>query len=272
MNNEVNLFILIPEETPKFDWINDLNTLIDEENAISFIQNLELFIKSTNLEAYNGFYDNDVFLELVRHIEVIDDCFPNPIKKRLINLFRTNFINWRENRMNTNNDVYQIFNQAIENHALCEIVQRRHVLTEGNYALFNNFAIKLANQLEITVNLSEIYLFKILSCKEQLTEWFSENRIPKRKFQAIPKHNIQHPIVVNNRVISPLYGSTIDPEEILKTAIGIDKKELFGYDSGVDKYIVFKYENVEHQNQYHGYHIALDSDEIPAIIKQKLQQ
>lgn len=270
MNNEVNLFILIPESNPKFHWINNLDNLVDEENAILYLKNLELFKSSIDSENYNGYYDVNSFLELVNHFEIIDDYFPNPIKRRLISLY-SDFYDWRKSEQQSNENLYEVFNQNIENHTLCEISQRKHITSNENFSLLNNFAITFDFQMEITINHSDNYTFEILSNELQLTNWFSENRIPQRRFQAIPKHNIPKPIRINNEWHYPLYKSEVDPAEVLKTAIGLTKKELFGYDSYKDMFLVFKYENVPHENQYHAYHVELKSEEVPNKIGKKLK-
>lgn len=268
-NNKVNLFILIPESNPNFNWICNLDILIDDANAITYLKNLELFKKSINLENYDGYYDENSFLELVNHFEILDDYFyPNKLKRKLISLYQ-DFSDWRGNKKQISENVYQIFNQNIENHTLCEISQRKHNVSDENFALLNHINVN-NNQIEITINQEHSNTFEILSNESQLINWFTDNRIPQRRFQAIQKHNIRKPLFRNGEWRYPLYKSSNNPEELLKKAIGLTKKELFGYDSNKKMFIVFKFENVEHENQYHGYHVELDSDEVPHFVKNKL--
>ncbi|MFY8188891.1 MAG: hypothetical protein ACOVLC_13170 [Flavobacterium sp.] len=267
MNNKVNLFILIPESTTNFNWINSLDILVDEVNAKEYLKKLKIFKEAIYLEKYDGYYDEESFLNLYSHFAIIEDYFPNPITRELKKLF-SDFFDWKKSQEQVSTYTYQIFNQQIINHTLCEISQRKMNHLDENFSLLNNYALTIQNQIEVSIN-GENQSFDIIDSENQIVEWFSENRIPPRRFQAIPKHDIPAPIIIRGKTISPLYRSNENPTDILKKAIGTSKKELFGYDTDKKMFIVFKYENVEHENQYHGYHVKLDSDEVPDFIKRK---
>ncbi|TRX37344.1 hypothetical protein FNW52_05110 [Flavobacterium sp. ZT3R18] len=268
--SQANLFILIPENNPKFHWINNLDILINEKNVVSYLENLKSLKETVQFENYNGYYDSESYTNLFKHFEIIEDCFPNPIKRRLHSLF-SDFFDWRKNTAQLNQNNYTIFNQGIENHTLCEVTQRQNNDSGNPFALLNHQAISTANSsIEITINERTTESIEVLSNIEEMTQWFSENRIPKRNFQPIPKHNIPNPIHRKGELISPLYGSPENATAILKKAIGINSRELFGYDESNEMVIVFKFENNTPQNQYHGYHVTQDSEEIPKEIKNKL--
>ena len=59
-------------------------------------------------------------------------------------------------------------------------------------------------------------------------------------------------------------------KELIHTAIGESKNELFNYDSNRDMILVFKYENENPQNMYHGYHVDSNSTDVPSHILKKL--
>ncbi len=267
--SKVNLFILIPENNPKFSWINSIDILIEENNIRDYLRNLDSYKKAINHEKYDGYFDKKSLIALSNQIKILEDSYPRPTLRMLQSIFE-DFFDWRENPTQSNKDNnYTIFNNQIEDHTFCEVVQRKHNNSDRAFAFINYRAITIQNEIEIKANNFNERI-EILDNETQLTHWFSENRIPKRNFQAIPKHNIQKPIQRNGETISPLFGNAENAKIILKTAIGINSRELFGYDESNKMVIVFKYENNTPQNQYHGYHVEINSNEIPKEIKNKL--
>ena len=266
--SKVNLFILIPENNPKFSWVNSIDIIIEEQNIHNYLHSLDIYKKSISYEKYDGYYDKNSLIELAKQIIIFEDSYPRPTLRTLQTLF-FDFFDWREDCISPDNNVYSIFNFPIENHTFCETAQRKHNNIDQNFAFLNHQAITIKDKIEIKMN-ALIQNFKILDNNKDLIDWFCENRIPKRNFQSIPKHDITKPIIRKGKLISPLYGNNKNATEILKTAIGINQRELFGYDESNKMVIIFKYENNTPQNQYHGYHVAKDSEEIPKEIKSKL--
>ncbi|MBX9807584.1 MAG: hypothetical protein K2X95_07270 [Flavobacteriaceae bacterium] len=267
--SKVNLFILIPENNPKFSWINSIDILIEENNIRDYLRNLDSYKKSINYEKYDGYYDKNSLIALSNQIKILEDSYPRPTLRILQSIFE-DFFDWRENPIHSDeNNKYTIFAIKIENHTFCEVAQRKHNNFDQAFAFINYRAITIQNEIAIKINNINNHI-EILENEIQLINWFSENRIPKRNFQSIPKHRISDPIQRNGETISPLYGNAENAEIILKTAIGINSKELFGYDESNEMVIVFKFENDTPQNQYHGYHIAKNSEEIPKEIRAKL--
>ena len=266
--SKVNLFILIPEKNPVFNWINNIDILIEEAHIQDYLRNLDLCKKSINHEKYDGFYDKKTLLELVNQIKILEDSYPKPILRTLQLLF-SDFFDWRKDCTHSNTHSYSIFNSQIENHTLCETAQRKDNNIDQNFSFLNLQAITIKNEIEIKLDNTN-RKFKILDNDYDLIGYFCKNRIPARNFQAIPKHNISKPVRRRGELISPFYGDEKNATEILKTAIGLNSKELFGYDKSNGMVIVFKYENNTPQNQYHGYHVEINSNEIPKEIKNKL--
>jgi hypothetical protein len=266
--SKVNLFILIPENNPKFSWINSTDILIEEKNIHEYLRSLDTYKKSINHEKYDGFFDRNLLIELSKQIIIFEDSYPRPTLRTLQTLF-FDFFDWRENSIHSDDNDYSIFNLPIENHTFCETAQRKHNNLDQNFAFLNHQAITIKDKIEIRLNTTS-HNFKILDNNKDLIDWFCKNRIPKRNFQSIPKHDIPKPITRGGKLISPLYGNEKNATKILKTAIGINSRELFGYDESNEMVIVFKFENNTPQNQYHGYHVAKDSEEIPKEIKSKL--
>jgi len=268
--DKANLFILTPETAPIFTWINNIDNLIDEQNAISFIAKIKSFKENIKNENYDAYYDDLTLNTILENFEILDESFPFTISRRLKSLF-LDFFKWRENLIQLEENSYSIFNQKIENHTLCEISQRKHDVINDKFAIVNQDGIALNSSIDITINKVETKQIDILETKDELITWFSNNRIPKRNFQAIPKHNIKTPKKKGGELISPLLCNETHAEIILKTAIGVNSRELFGYDKKENMVIVFKYENKTPQNQYHGYHVDINSDEIPSEIDKELR-
>lgn len=266
--SKVNLFILIPEHNPKFNWIHSIDNLIEERDICNYLRNLNSHKKSIFHEKYDGYYDQNSLIALSNQIKILEDSYPQPTLRTLRLIFE-DFFDWRENAVQTNENKYSVFSTQIENHTFCEIAERKQNNTEQLFFMMNHQAITFQNQINIKINNKDNH-FEIVQNEVELTNWFSKNRIPKRNFQSIPKHNIQKPIIRNGKLISPLYGNSENANEILKSAIGINTKELFGYDKANKMVIVFKHENDTPQNQYHGYHVEINSNEIPKEIKIKL--
>ncbi|RXM44864.1 hypothetical protein [Flavobacterium sp. YO64] len=267
--SKVNLFILVPEKNPVFNWINNIDTLIEENHIQDYLRNLDMYKKSINHEKYDGFYDKNTLLELANQIKILEDSYPKPTLRTLQLLF-SDFFDWREECTHSIKNNYSIFSTLTEDHTFCEIAQRKHNNVDQNFAILNHQAIKIRNEIEIRINTTN-RIFRILDNVDELIVYFCENRIPTRNFQAIPKHNIPKPIRRRGELISPLYCDEKNATEILKTAIGLNSKELFGYDKSKNMVIIFKYENDTPQNQFHGYHVAIESEEIPEEIRKRIK-
>ncbi|MBS7231120.1 hypothetical protein KHA90_08790 [Flavobacterium psychroterrae] len=268
--SKVNIFILLPEKNPSFNWINSIDVLIEENSIRDYLRNLDLYKKSINHEKYDGFYDKKSLLELVSQIKTLEDSYPQPTLRTLQILF-SDFFDWREDCNNSNENNYSIFSSLITDNTFCEVAQRKHNNISQNFAFLNHQAIAIKNKIDILLNTTEKD-FKILHNDSELIAYFCENRIPARNFQTIPKHNIPRPIRRRGELISPFYGDKKNAAEILKTAIGVNSKELFGYDKSKKMVIIFKYENDTPQNQFHGYHVEIESDEIPSEIRKILKK
>lgn len=265
---KVNLFVLMPESNPQFQWITNLEEFIEHEKINDYILNLFRSKESIKLENYNGYYDGLSLLDLTNQIKILEDSYPKPILRTLRSLFK-DFFNWREEPTIINEYSYFILNQNILKHSLCEISQRKKDNELENFAIINHQIISI-NEISVLINQNVNISIDLINNNVDLINWFSENRIPKRNFQSIPKHKIQNPIIKNNKLISPLYGTEENANIILNSAIGISLKELFGFDKLFNKVIVYKFENNTPQNQYHGYHVDTNSDEIPNEIRIRL--
>lgn len=265
--SSVNIFIFTPEINPQFEWVNGCDTLISDRMILDYLEKVKIFKNVTKLEKYNGYFDKKNFDAILIQFEILDDCFPFPLKRRLESLYK-DFIDWRKNPIQSNN--YAVFNQSISDHSLCEVSERMHCNVDNRYAIFNNQAITINKSISITINAIHVKTIDLLKDEKDFIDWFSENRIPKRNFHSIPKHNIPEPITILGKKISPLKGTVENADEVLKFAIGKNIKELFGFDKDCRMILVFKHENNTPQNQYHGYHVPVDSSEVSDDIKRSL--
>lgn len=268
----VNLFILLPESEPSNQWMLSNERFQEEEGIVTFIRNLKNKLDSIHLEIYDGYFDNLNIQNFLRDFEEVADYYPNPTFRLLRSILR-DWDNWRNDIKQVNTKSYTIFNQGIDDHTFCEIAERQTILDNNNFVLLNHFGHELGSTIEIIVQENIIPIIS-LSTEKEISLWFANERVPKRNFQIIEKHgeNREEGRWWNGKWASPLRCSQQEAFELLKFAIGDTIDELINYHeiNGQGYFIVFKYEGNNPQNMYHGYHVPLDTLEIPSKIKEKL--
>ncbi|MBI5913874.1 MAG: hypothetical protein HY842_00725 [Bacteroidetes bacterium] len=154
--------------------------------------------------------------------------------------------------------------EFLYSHTLCEIAER--ILSNHQ-----NCLLILTTSTEMTrgffpvfkdaIHIEDLPRFVHIPFAENLDsleQWLSKNR-ESRLFNLSPKHgeNGQG----HWQDASPLLCDRQRAQELLGNAIG-DKRltpELYNFDEQHDCCIVFKYENDTPQNQYHGYHVSIES-------------
>jgi len=261
--SKANIYLILPETNPTTNWSESNANLQSEDGYRDFILNKITEIKSISIENYEGYFDNENLTNFFKHFDTLEELYPKV--KTNLKLKIKDWENWRENPQQNTKRTYKIFKQVIVNHTLPEIAQRKGDNAQETYALLNNSALSIPEN-EIKVNISGRINIAIDNVKntEELKTWFSKNRIPKRKFHIIPKHGENGR--GNWQKASPLMCSKSKAQKLLNTAIGDDEKKLFNYDSNKDMFIVFWNEN-DPKNQYHGYHLSVDTSEISDEIK-----
>jgi len=270
----VEIFLLLKESVPQNQWMNNNDELTLDFNQVqSYIKEFIQFITSSEIEKYQGFYDSSNIKNFIENLEYFKDEYPNPIHRTIqINLSKEGWIDWRDNKVHSEEKNYAIFNQEIQNHTFCEISERKASNKNHNYALINHSAYNLASPISVTINENDETEIDSLTTVEEIFDWFTQNRIPKRNFHINPKHgeNRQDERLINNELISPLRCSAQEAKVLLKSAIGNNRNELFNIDKERNHFIVFKYEGNTPDNLYHGYHVPANSPEVPDWIKVKL--
>lgn len=275
----INLFIILPESQKSTHWNLSNNEFQDENKIVAFVVELKAKIDAVKIENHEGYYDALNIKNFLRDFEDLVDYYPNPAFRLLRSVFK-NWTNWREDILQYNNKVYLIYGQIIKNHAFCEVAERKlqseakkkQQNEEDKFLIINHYGHKLPNEFEISIEDAPIILWS-RSTQEEICAWFAAERMPIRNFQVIPKHgeNRQEEKYVRGELISPLRCSHAEAQEMLHTAIGDTINELFNHDQQrPDYFIVFKYENKNPQNMYHGFHVPLDSSQVPNHIRKVL--
>jgi len=272
--NSVSMFILLPESQPSNQWMQSNEPFLKEDELNRFVKELEEKIDVIKIEDYTGYYDTDNILNFLDNYEILEDYYPQPVKNRLYDMFLSNsFYDWNKEKTQTKTISYTLYGQKIENHTFCEIAHRQSIDAESRFILLNHYAHSLDGFIEISFNQ---YTYSISSYiqKQEIVDWFVINRIPARNFHIIDKHgeNREEERLVNGKLVSPLRCSEQKARELLQTAIGDTKAELFNDDTKKGYYIIFRYEGNNPQNMYHGYHVSYTSNEVPKSIKERLQQ
>jgi len=270
----VNLFLQFPVSNPiEILWSLSNEPFQSEEGLQNIIANKISEIDSLYIENYTGFYDSENLNNFLEHFHTLEDLYPLQPTQLLLDTIK-DWEDWRSNPVQKNDANIQLFNFPIQNHTISEIAQRKLKQGGDKFALLNNSALSFQTEF-ITVNISNRPNIEIPNLKntQELQLWFSTNRIPHRNFHVIEKHPIKDlpPRMWHGKFASYLHCSELKATELLRTAIGETKYELFANDKDQNEYIVYKYENVENQNLYHGYHVPKDSDEVPEGIKRKLE-
>jgi len=274
--SKANIFLLLPETNKTSNW-SLLNEPFENKTEFSnFIKCKISEIRTIDIENYQGFYDNENFNNFFELFDTFEEFYPSQEKRSLRRLIETTYAwqNWRINSQQNTDTTYTLYNLPISNHTLTEIAERKKNTTTETFALLNNRALNI-NEDKIKIKISR-KIIEIDNVKNtiELQNWFSQNRIPQRHFHIIEKHgeNRHEPINWHGRLASPLRCSEAKATELLKKAIGDTIDELFAYDTEEDEFIVYKYENDNPQNLYHGYHVPKISNELPEKIKIKLLQ
>ena len=241
----VNLFLLLPESEPSYQWMIANSDFIEEEKINWFVKKLADSMKAIELENYIGFFDAENIRNFSAVFDELKELYPAP-PLRLFRSILKEWENWREEPVPSDEKDYCVFGQSIEDHTICEIAERLNGETENNHALFNHHALSIQDDIEVISQKAISVTIPNLTDRSRLIRWFAENRLPQRNFQVTLKHgeNRQDVRTVNNETISPLRCSVQDAQDLLKTAIGETKKELFNYDFNYNEFIVFKFRRI----------------------------
>ena len=287
--SKANIFLLLPETTQTnktTPWSLTNDEFDNKEKYETFMKNKITEIQTITIENYQGYFDGENFKNFFEGYDMFEDIYPNALKNKFRRklIFKEAWKNWQEKPQQIKTATYSVFGQKINNHSLAEIAQHKQNRADETFALLNNNALNIQVG-EITVHIIEnnsTHSIDISNVKdiEEIKEWFAENRLPKRKFHLIPKHGENGRGSWNTsrgNDVSLLMCSKEEAQELLNRAIVYQEEEdednilkkLYNYDVTHNMFIKFFNEN-EPQNQYHGFHLPLDSHEIPNSIKKKL--
>ncbi|MCG6552201.1 MAG: hypothetical protein L7F77_07730 [Candidatus Magnetominusculus sp. LBB02] len=263
-----NLFLLLAETGLSNQWMR-LNEYQDELSLNQYVHELSVNLEKITIENYIGYFDEVNRLNFIKHYNMDDFPYaPITLLKRLLR----DWENWRDAPQQSSDKEYKIFNQTIENHTFCEIIERRANDHENNYALLNHHAYKIRDK-NILITIDGIAVeFSNLADKHSLIQWFASNRIPSRIFNPHVKHKKQpkKDEAVWGKDASVLECSENEAQILLNSAIGDPENILYNYDKSYKKYIVFRRESANERSiTYHGYHVALDSADVPQPIKNR---
>lgn len=273
---QVHLYYLMPESMPlSHAWMNQHSYMEDDyiedkSRIIDLIKEIEDFQNCLKLEYYTGYFDASNVKKFLEDYDIVEDCYPQPLRVLLQQKLKS-WYNWRDNPEQLIETTYSLHEQPLAGHTFCEIAQRQAGSQDDNFVLLNHNAHNLGNPILLTIAYVGDFTIENAQSEYELTEWFAENRLPARNFQIIPKHgeNRTQGQSWRGQWASPLRCSRDEAAELLKRAVGDDVRELFNLDGRF--YIVFKYEVPTPSNMYHGYHVPLDSVEVPSHIKSQLQ-
>lgn len=274
----VEIFLLFPvyEECENQPFYLNRIKVLDDVTYLEYRNAVENVITFFSHESYDGYYDSENVRDFLVPVEMMEDCYP-----KLSLLLRKSLTgwgsDWRRNQKSAEEDGCLYLGMEIADETLCEMAKRQSVDADNSYLLLANGALKYADScMEVCFQEKQVELACSDMCVMSLSDWFSKNRKPARKFHLNPKHGEYgkgaHPEHKGDKV-SVLLCSKEIAEKLLNQAIGVDveAKTLYFYDVGNHKYIEFKHE-VGHV--YHGFHLS-DADavsRIPQEVIRKIEQ
>jgi len=274
------IFSQLPDiqEPGALPWENPDDCL---ESLSAFCSLIDIAISERDSKIFYDELNVDAFFEQVDILFDEQEYFSTP-RMMFREIFRT-AQNWGDEMTVNNSCCYFLWDlecaeaKILSNNILREIAERL-ISVSGKCLLLpfsnpnntRNFfpVFKDANHIPGLPVFAHIYY---AFDKESLEKWLAENRQP-RLFNLSPKHgeNGQGHWPTASRLLC----SRDRAKELLETAIG-DKRitdELYNFDEEQNCYIVFKYEGENPQNQYHAYHLPINSNEIHDQIKTLLRQ
>jgi hypothetical protein len=258
----VNVFVLIRE---------DDDILWDYFPLRSYIEYLIRWVEAIELEHYTGYYDARQFSSLKEKIELVEDDYPSPLSRKVY-LAIQEWENWRDEYYQDNRKIYSVYYDLKFDDTFCELAERKNISSnEDNFVLFDHAACHYPSPLELRIDNEDELLIDKVSSISVTSSWFANSRIPARKFHQSRKH---HPNSLKaksrrGKKGAPFYSTNEEAQHLLNHAVGEREEELIAWDSKHDMYVIFKDENSN--NQYHGYHVPIDSIEVPKKIKELLQ-
>lgn len=266
-----HVYLILPESEPASTPWTKLNDGLLEYSIISeFLKSLEIYLAEIRYEEYQGKFDSNNINSFLANFDILEKCYPNPITRILQKiLLNRKFSNVRSEAI-VPKHTYKMFSQNLGDHFISVICEIHNPITANeNFVLINFDAITVStSEIFVQFEDSGVSLPNLLA-KEQIREWFSQNRIPSRLFHDTSKHREQARSTWPEA--SQLLCSIDDAQLLLNTAIGL-RKTLYNFDSNRNCWIKFMYDNVCIDNQlyYHGYNLDIDSLEVPNEIKKIL--
>ncbi|MET4108336.1 hypothetical protein [Hymenobacter sp. UYP22] len=278
----MNIFINEAIHLDGSEWIADEKTLLNS-NIIGLLKAIKAleYIPDSIIH-----YSGEGIRELFEHLTLLDSlndyAMSNPIFWIRQLLYDLGGNNWNDKSLQPSQISYYLqINRGsntpinINNSTVAEIAE--YIYLNKKAALVNLLSSEYNTEVPIHVNRSrditmpEMSMIKIhcFADSKGLVNHINLNRIP-RIFNLSPKHgqNGKGAISNNKGVVSVLECSKEEAQSLLSFAIGRrDKNELYSFDSEHDKFIVFKFEGNNPQNQHHGYHPA-DQSIIPIEIRE----
>ena len=273
------MFLLLKEYTdasysPSSAYIN-AESNVDEDAWLSWFNNWMSIAGYFRYEHCNRFYDGNNLKHSLYPYDVIQSCseFPDLSLYALTQLDYHGFVDWNDEGTNDNGAHFQFQGNDVTADTLGEIARRRGETMK--VILLNADAISYPSPIPVgCVTVNATLEIEHRSDINGLHEWFSNNRLPKRKFDYNPKHGDMHRrsqmIAHSNKRAAQLECSVDKADELLHKAVGHDTKSALWYwDSQAQKHIYFENQQ-DNRLGFHGYHLEVGDENYDNIAKEKL--
>lgn len=266
------LYLHLPESEPTSTrWSKSNAELLQPSMLHEFLHSLGKSITSIKDENFAGKYDSKNLENFLSAPEILDDLYPRPIRKVLRTLLKDSFDDWRFLANNLYGKQFSIYGEYITDHTVCKIAEHSSLCKQReNFLLFNYHALTLKGTIPVVIDNIKREIISVQNIKE-LVSWFSENRVPKRSFHATNKHRANNG--GNWKNASSLNCSVEHAQALLNSAIG-DSNTLYNFDETNQSWLKFMFDNTsgpDFEKLYHGYHLHIDTPEVPDKIKKQLK-
>jgi len=266
-----HVYVYLPESDPGSTPWTRLNTdYLEDTQMVKFLGELDNSLASIEHENTIGKYDSHNINAFLRDPDLLDDYYPRSARKILRNILRE-YIDCRPDIESLSPQIVTLFGQKIIDHCFCAIAKQLATQQHNeNTVLLNFYSITINNEITLTFENTNYTVINIKN-KALLESWFYENRRPVRIFHDTKKHRQNDG--GNWQGASKLLCNQDHAQQLLNSAIGEKKKALFNYDKSNNSWIKFMNDNTtgaQGETLYHGYHLDIDSMEIPDKVKKKL--
>lgn len=254
-----------------------------EENILEFLETLKCFVFFNEVEV---FYDSSALQRLIDNFELVrqgNTFFTFDIVAQLREFIsEIGAFDWRENKKQVDTSNYLALlsfghsPQNINDSSIAEATEYSYKQNEcllisfkSSEFIYNNVVFVNRVVTHPTLDMKTHRITSVSSIESAVSVYLQ--RREQLVYNHNPKHGENHNLVKKKggEIISPLECTVEEAKSFLKFTVGYrrtnSRKELYAYDAGRNKFIVFKFEGVQNEKKYHAFYPH--DQKVPAEVK-----